>query len=561
MSEIITKTILIPCSTGAEIIGDAGAATTSSHNYESRRKGNQTPAISGNDEKVAVLGANFNDSYSSFLWPTSKSTITVSGVSLEFWYYNNDVDEPIKKIIFFETDPIVGISDWAAWYGNIENATVYTTKEIYNLGKTKSVVILGSDSSDDICRTFTTRIRSAIANDHELSVAIRRSDFTTSEWGSIFIGGETLVNDIGLGWRPADSNEISSPARFIITYTYTQNSPLSRFYFRYTTDDPTDPVGQQTPENSIGGYIAPNNIYTSTLVSESVSKSQVSIPIVSGSDIPPSSGLAQVGSEIVKYTSYSNNRLYGVTRSISPSLSSFAAIVTPHADIVRYLDVDKLFNKGPGFGVSQYRCIAVLHESSDGMYVTGVKIQLKQNSGTNVIIDAGIEVPRFDVHTGTFYETMLAGSNIFESDDLDGSGYDTAFFEGAYMIIDPLVSASDVLVDSFDINLSGRAEFVIDRTLPANVVAGTDFRIVSAPAQSVSSDIVKPVENSGRFLGFIGEGGQNEIGYAGIRERGDRMNNHDVFYIWVKRTITPNSLASSDTGSMLIVEFNESSRY
>jgi hypothetical protein len=560
MSEIITKTISIPCSAGVEVIGDVGTTTTGSHNYEARRRGSQTPAISGDAEKVAVISAGFNGSYGSFLWPASKATITVTQVKLEFWYYNNNVDEPIKKIIFFETDPIASITNWATWYGDIENATIYKTQEIYNLGKTQSIIELGSDSSDSICRSFTTRIRSAVANDHEFSVAIRRSDFTTSEWGSIFIGGETLVGDTGNGWRAANLDEISSPARFIIGYSHTQDSPLSQFYFRYTTDDPTDSGGQQTPENSIGGYIAPNDVYVSTLISDPISKSQITIPLASGSDEPPSSGLAQVGSEIIRYTSENNDNLYGLTRSIFPS-SSFAAVVTPHADIVRYLDIDRIFNKNPVSGVSQYRCIAVLHESSDNMYVDDVKIQLKQNLNTNTTIDVGIEVPKFDVHSGTFYEDMLSGSNIFESADLDGSGYDTGFFEGAYMIINPSASANGVLVDSFDINLSGRAEFIIDRTLSIDVIAGTYFRIVPAPSQSSPNDITRPNENSGRFLGFIGEGGQNSIGYAGIRERGGRMNNHELFYIWIKRSIKQNSPEDDSSGAMLILEFNESSRY
>ena len=552
MAETVTKSISFPALLSAEVRQDA----SHSDNVHSNLVSDQT---GGSTTSVVVLESNFEPGYSAdFFFPATKTNITVTKVELEFWHYQADLDEPIKSLDFVAiTDSLAnGVTNWATQFSTVDTGVALVSKVIHGIGREKTVVNLGST----IATTFTTRIKSATATDHIFNVGIRRTAQTTTETGSVYIGGPTLLGGAGGGWEAVDLGEIAFPPQFIITFTDELNEASSVFYFRYTTEDPTDTSGQQTPQNSLGSWAAPNEVYVKTTINSYTDPSQTTIDLDTSAAAPQeSSGLAQIGPEIIKFGGFnsSGRQLSDVVRSIVPqSASTFR--LEPYKDTVRYLLVSDLFDTGVGPSLEQYRCIVIAHESSDDLHVLGVKVHLVQNTSADVIVDIGIEVPSYDVRTGTLAESLTVGNVTFTSTDITGD-ITSGLFEDGHIIVDPSSSPKHAIISSFDVT-GTTGEFILDRTLSATVAAGTDFRINAAPSQRAINDVTRPTENSNRFLGFLGEGGSNEIGFGSIRERNDRMNDFDHFYLWIKRTLTNNASQSNDTGAIVIVEYNETPR-
>ena len=162
----------------------------------------------------------------------------------------------------------------------------------------------------------------------------------------------------------------------------------------------------------------------------------------------------------------------------------------------------------------------------------------------------------------TFTVSEVGSPNIFQyyqSKGLIPNGSD--LFEGGYVIFDPGTTDVMTQITSFDITgIAGSriATFIIDRDLSSNSFGiGTSLRINPGPCQIISNETIAPTENSNRFFGFINNGGSNEIGYNNIKERNDIMQDYDVFYLWIKRTLINNTKASLDTGALILIEFDD----
>ena len=553
MAETVVKTISFRAEFSAEVRQDSSHDDNEHSNAVSAQTG-------GASISVVALESNFHAGYdANIFFPAVKTNITVTKVELEFWHYQADLDEPIKSLDFisFGTSLSAGVGDWGAFYTSINGGTAIKALATHGIEKTKVTVDLGSA----ICTTFTTRIKSAVVADHYFNVGIRRTAQTSTERGTVYIGGPNLLSDVGSGWEAADGTEIASPPRFIITYTNEEDEAQSVFNFRYTTQDPTDTTGQQTPRNSIGGWAAPNEPYVKTTIHSAVDPSQTTITLdPDAAATQESSGLAQIGLEIIKYAGFnsSGRQLTGGTRATVPGVAS-TAVLEPYKDTVRYLLVNNLFDNKPSASLKQYRCIAVVHESSDDQYVENVKIYLAQNAGSDVIVDIGIEVPEYDARTGTFAATMDSGEVTFTSTDISGDIV-SGLFESGHIVINPTGTVSHAIINSFDVT-GNTGEFILDRSFSTNITAGTSFRINPAAAQRTANDFTKPTENSSRFLGFLSEDGADTIGFDSIRDREDRMNDFDSFYLWIERSLTNNKPASDDTGAIIIIEYDESVRF
>jgi len=273
------------------------------------------------------------------------------------------------------------------------------------------------------------------------------------------------------------------------------------------------------------------------------------------SSMPTTTGLAQLGPEIFKFDSIdSNNRkLTDITRGVVPW--AFPSHIRPFADYIHYLETDKLFNNNPDSRLIQYRCVAIKQDSTGTISET--RVYLLQDKAANVQVDIGIEVPAHDTHTGTI-SSVITGSNIFESTSNSSTrevvGFASGYFDGAFIDIDSGVHQS--IVSSYDMNADGTtAEFILEDSIPAAIIASSTFVIHPAPSQIISNETISPNNNSGRFLGFLGNGGSNNPGYGSIREFGDVLNNNDILYIWIKRTLKNSKKASSDTGAIIALVY------
>jgi len=537
MSETVTKTIEFPF--GTTIGTDGSELTTSlfSHNVK---------AGGGFKTSMVAYEIDFSSTAEIFFGAT-RGNITVTGVDINFWYNSPDARKPIKEIEFVSITSQPSQLSAGNLLSNISDGALYSSLALSENTKFYITTSLG----DDVLATLTTAIQSAAW----FAVGIRRASVSTNEEGSVDMGGTTLVDGWGWPWEDAGSN-VTSPPTLTITYTDSQSADITRFSFRYTTSDPTDSTGQQTPRNSLGGYVAPNSIYNETTLTLPFDKNDTNITLDS---LPTTaSGLVQVGPEVIKYNSknITNSQLTNLTRNISPN-ASFPAGTVPAKETVRFLDIDDLFEGDGTTDLVQYRCIAVIHNNEENVYVDDVQIYLLQDPGSQVQVDVGIEVSAFDVHTGTLAAELTTTATTFTSISSDIIGEASGFFDGGHIVFDPAGSALSAIIESFDVS-GGIASFIIDRTLSSTLAAGASFRINPGPAQTTTNDTVAPLENDDLFFGFLGDESSNSIGFSDIRENVSRMYPNDAFYIWIKRTFPQNVGLSADTGAVLVVQYDDS---
>lgn len=403
----------------------------------------------------------------------------------------------------------------------------------------------------------TSVIDTAITNGQKLILAIRKSSATEGEGQ---IGGQTMAQGLDTLWRESNSTtELSDPPTLELELLINEESHL-RYLLKYTSQaDPS--ANQNTPSSSVGGYLAPNEINNSAQILNNTTNSQETISV---STLPSdSSGLVQIGPEVMSYTgrNIASNEITGVTRSTVPNYA-YASNTLPYAEYLHYIRVDDLFDNNPTTDLVQYRCVGLQQQGiSSIVNATGVKVFLVQNQDSNVTIDIGIEVPKFDKHEGSFLSEVTDESlNEFFSNSADVTDYPDGYFNGAHIIID-YDSAQGLgplhhVIDSYEYDSgTGNAVFFLEDNLPDPTPAGTLFRIMPAPSQTIVNEVTPPTENSGRFFGFFGEGGSNDLGFGSVREQGATTRNYDHFYIWIKRTFSRNQRASSDSAAVIIVQY------
>ena len=470
---------------------------------------------------------------------TVASTV-VTKVELKFYFRNADTN-PIRDIEFvlLSDAQISEQSQQEIWDDINDSLTIFNTEEIRGDEKTSKTLDMG-----DVFDSLTEgRIDGAPTM---IGIGIRKKNATQ---GTANLGGVLMADGIDTPWRERDISkaEIYGPPQLII-YAETDESAHIRHQMKYTTSDPT--TSQLTPSNSLGGYAASNLVYTEAQVGDSISAVQTTIPISTDSTFPTSTGLVQIGPEIMKYDALdsTSRNLLNVTRGVSPPFG-YPSYINPYAEYVHYLGIDKLFNKsGP---LIQYRCVALSQISSSQS--SEVKAYLIQNPNSDVQIDIGIEVPKFDVNSGTLSASVSTDDTTFSSIDFDGIPSSTGFFNGGYVVID---SDLETIIDSYD-ETGPTAEFIVQDGMPANYATGASFTVYPAPSQTIADEAIAPTENSGRFFGFFGQDGSNEVDFGSIRQRGGRMNNEDHIYIWIKRTMLTNKKSTSDTGAIIMLLFRD----
>jgi len=447
----------------------------------------------------------------------------------------------------------------------IAGSTIYKTNiELHSLRRTIQTITLGV-TGDSVCDRVQSGIRSATGANQNFSVGIRKAASTTNDHGVVFVGGQTLEFGEGAPWEVAGSNELAAKPSIIVTWSNTSGGSWSEQFMRYTASDPTS--NQSTPSNSIGGFVAPNRVFIRTQISDEISSTQTTIPVLGSPGIPETSGLFQVGPEIMRYGNKGSNQLLNVSRGVVPSAVGYPATIYPVKEFGHFLEVDNLFDRSPTTGFSQYRCVAILYDDNT-IAISNVKVILIQDPDANAQIDIGIEVPEFDSHDGTATSAITttftvnnegASPEIFNLHLSKGALPDGSdLFEGGFVTFDEGGSNETMAqITSFD--RSGTiTTFILDRNV--NLAAGTTFRINPGPAQIIINEVTPPTSNSSRFFGFLGDGGSAEIGKNNIRERNSTMINSDVFYLWIKRTLTANISSQATTGGVIMVQFDDSER-
>jgi hypothetical protein len=346
-----------------------------------------------------------------FVYPHWIASANSLSIKIELEYYHHLAETNTADQLDFTFDIIspsynAGLIT-TTYYTNIKNGTAVATANISGNEKTYRVDTLGI-SGQTACTLFNSNFKTQPG----CMVGIRIHD--TSVYRSCELSGLGIASGDATPWSAPDTavGEVLFSPRLIITITDNESNNLE-FDLRYTTADSGS--SQLTPANSLGGYISTNSVYTSTQLTTYLSPSDTTANVET---LPTdTSGLAQIGPEIIRYTGTSSTdglySLTGLTRAIAPD-ESFASSTSPHAEYVKYLPIASLFGIAPK-GSSQYRCVGIMNTGSP---VTELEIHLLQSSTAKTILDASIEQP-----DGSYSCQIIASENSAPSDNARFGGF------------------------------------------------------------------------------------------------------------------------------------------
>lgn len=513
--------------------------------------------VANNSVTVGVFNWDFtyiDDQYNTLVSEIGSSTIEEVQVAFQ---YNNNQDMITLKIQDYNgADPKLSS-------GNAILSAIQATElgEIDITSTNKTGVTIDLDDTDNLYY----RIMLALAGRESVTVGLWRDTSLSASLGDVELSGKTLIGGSS-EWRVATPNEPIDPPLLILTYTVDEEShPVLNM--KYTTSDPT--TAQSTPENSIGGYLSINDIYTTAAIREPINSTQTTIPIAATSSLPTKVGLASVGSEVFKYNAIdtTNHQLTSLERAVSP-LSSFPAGYDSFKipERVYYLSTDDsnahlLFNTRPSTSLVQYRCIVIANtDTNDNFNIQNAVIGIAQNTNAKSQVRLGIEVPRWDAKTGiatdgTNNTSSSATLTLLVANEADITHTTTGYFDGALVkLTDPSGGVSYAITDSYSFDgATSTGEFILDREIPG-LVAGWSYIIMPAPSQILPNDATAPGSNSDRFSGFDEDAEGVEIE---LTEHATTMQENDLFYVWLRRTITANTEEEDDTGVILIFRYRD----
>ena len=123
----------------------------------------------------------------------------------------------------------------------------------------------------------------------------------------------------------------------------------------------------------------------------------------------------------------------------------------------------------------------------------------------------------------------------------------------AHIIIDPDGVSFNTIIDEYSSD-GVTATFQVQDAMPS-ISPAPDFVILPHPSQTIDNESSAPLSNSGRFFGFIGEENSNLISHNNVREKSSLMENRDLFYIWIKRSLISNKKKSNNTGAILVLKY------
>lgn len=506
----------------------------------------------GNSTVVAAVYAwdftYIDDQYNAIIAEISNATIT----NMQIMFKYNNSDDGIKISFFKYGGRNPKLASGGTVLSNI-SATELATADILSTNK----IGLTVDLSDTDTLYYESLLN--IVSREFIAVGIfRHSDLSTSA-GTVELSGQDLIGGSSQ-WQSAGIGEPTDPPLLVITYDVATEA-FPRLNMKFTTLDPT--TAQSTPSNSLGKYLSLNDVTPSSLINESINSAQTTIPINPNFALPTKLGLGSVGPEIFQYSTIdtSNHQLAGVVRGISPSAFPAGFDLFKNAENVYYLakdstnDLHLLFDTRPSSNLVQYRCVAIANvDSGDDFNIKEGVMGIAQDPNSNVAMTIGVELPRWDSITGTAVDgTSNTGDGLLVTSDATVISKSTGYYDGALLKITDLSGAvSYTVTDSFAIATDGlTGEFAISPDI-TGLVATWGFVIMPAPSQQIASDATAPRVISGRFDGFS----DNTEGITvQLLDHGTTMQENDLFYVWIKRTLAANTEATSDTGAVLIFRY------
>lgn len=447
-------------------------------------------------------------------------------IELEFYHYGAETDAVnVDFVACYFVLPDFPPAIFAA----LDSADVIVEEKLSGKEKKKVRITLGETGST-ICNLYDTYYTDLLAG---IMLGIRITD-TNPPVRTISFGGLTLAEGEWSAWSTANlaAAELAAPPRLILTLNHDTTREVD-FDMRYTTADPTS--DQSTPQNSIGGFFSPNDVFEKTEIASIVKDSSSSLSVYDAVSEDYDSKLVQFGPEVARFSTTDSLTLNGLTRGVSPG-SGYAAITFPEAEATFYLDTNRLFDNEPKSN-AQYRCVALINNGSP---INNATFSVIANKNPSIEIDIGIEYPLFNLTQAT-YSGVSGSTSTLTTVTAAILLKDDGYYDGC-MILTETDDAS--IVESFSVS-DGTATFTLET--PVTLDNGQWFRIYP-PSSTVSNETVAP--SGSRFLDFIGDGGVSDpSSYRGstIMETGDFL------YLWIRRTLAEKQMAKPSSGAVILI--------
>lgn len=325
----------------------------------------------------------------------------------------------------------------------------------------------------------------------------------------------------------------------------TEPSNFTYFDLKYTTQDPTTP--QNSPENSLGGFVSSNSVFESSYILRNFSLIDENVQLNEDSEAPDSSNNPiQIGYELTNYNNFASDTIYGLTRERNLSYGKYLCTNDFISQKIFYLDPDKLFNNNPtDENLVHYRCVFLKNVSES---VLNSSMTLINPENSDIDIKVAIEVPKFDYANGTLSAAVSSGSRTFTSVSFGFLSMPTDHYKGAHVILDQVASSANAIITSFSQN-GIVATFTVDRNLPS-ISGGSSIDIMPAPSHSITNDQSSP--DVTKISNFISHGESLALRFS---DYGNTFFINSGVYVWIKRTIQKNKPLKNNTGSILRITY------
>jgi hypothetical protein len=331
------------------------------------------------------------------------------------------------------------------------------------------------------------------------------------------------------------------------------NSLVELIQFYYTSVEPG--IEQNSPSQSIGGYVSPSTLYPHTTLESPVSFYEQYLKVVD--DELSSFSLLQINDEVMEVDRWDGLTAYIKTRQ------SFGTPIRyhPKGSVVRGLINNEIFDGKLNKEKRQYRCIAIKNASENGDIARDVIVYFKLASRNNFSATRlAIEIPKSQYHQSS----ASSGNRSFLRDTQIANQYEDGYFVDCYLTMESGDnSGQSRLVTGYT---GSTGEYVFESDLPYMINQNDVYSVGVAPSQRVKSGFEMPLTGSdalaaGRVVSefqsasFFRNG--LNINFNETRTNGGDLHPNEVIYVWIEREIDDINEAFSNNRAVLAINYNK----
>lgn len=313
-------------------------------------------------------------------------------------------------------------------------------------------------------------------------------------------------------------------------------------------------IEQTNASQSLGGFASPTGVSVKSKLTKAASFYKTML--VFEDDALSDADAIQIGEEIITISSWQGNKAVVSARGAYSTPTRFH----PEGFPARAVKKNDVFNSILNGSNAQYRCMAIRNSNLTDT-AKDVKLYFKYSARNPLSeMNFAIEIPRNDYCEGT----ASSGTNsVFASPSLKEVFVDDHFASAPLTFTSGKNSGQTRIVSAYK---ASSGQITLEEPLPFNVSSGDGFYIDSAPAQLISSSLVKPSVVSKGLNGppylisdfspaTLARNGVS-INVGGQRAHGGDMRPRDVVYVWFERKVSAGNEDFINSRSAISVSFN-----